>query len=211
MSQKPGLSDLSETISSLPRSNARQLIAIAGPPASGKSYLADWLATELRTTGKTVKTVPMDGFHLDNRILAQRDLLARKGAPKTFDAAGFVNLVERIKRGGDAIYPVFDRERDIAIAGAEQVDEKFDCVLFEGNYLLFDQNPWRELPTLWDLSVWLETPETVIRERCVQRWLDHDHSMDEAVARAEGNDVKNGRLISKCRLSADVTLQEGEW
>ena len=211
MTANSSSSDLVQRINELPNTNAHKLVAIAGPPASGKSHLADWLADELRSLGQSASVIPMDGFHLDNRILEPRGLLARKGAPQTFDAAGFVNLVQRIRRGDDVIYPVFDRERDIAIAGAAQIDRQCNVLIFEGNYLLFDQEPWQDLAALWDLSVWLETPESVIRARCIQRWLDHDHNRQDAIARAEGNDIKNARLINQTRLPADLTLQEGDW
>lgn len=211
MSKHRSRSDLIDALTGLTGSNRRRLIAIAGPPASGKSHLADWLAAELRSAGRAVTVIPMDGFHLDNRILKRCNLVARKGAPETFDAAGFINLVQRARRGGGVVYPVFDRERDIAIAGAAQLDSHCEIVLFEGNYLLFDQDPWRELSALWDLSVWLDTPETLTRERCIQRWLEHDHSREQAIARAQGNDVKNARLINTTRLPADITLNDGAW
>ncbi|MEM7299536.1 MAG: nucleoside/nucleotide kinase family protein [Pseudomonadota bacterium] len=203
--------DLLNKIVGLPTSDGRQMVAIAGPPASGKSFLAEWLATELNHSGQAVKVIPMDGFHLDNRLLEQRGLLNRKGAPETFDAAGFVHLVERIKHDGTHIYPLFDRARDIAIAGAEEISEACRLVIFEGNYLLFDQEPWQALNTMWDLSVWLATPQSVTRERCVQRWLDHGLSQDDAILRAEQNDVKNAQLINRCNLPAHVTLHEGDW
>jgi fructokinase len=60
----------------------------------------------------------MDGFHLDNRLLIARGLLARKGAPETFAASAFVHLVRRLKEEQEVVYPVFDRALDIAIAGA---------------------------------------------------------------------------------------------
>jgi pantothenate kinase len=37
----------------------------------------------------------MDRFHLDNRILIERDRLVEKGAPDTFDAGGFLNMVAK--------------------------------------------------------------------------------------------------------------------
>lgn len=147
----------------------------------------------------------MDGFHLDNRLLDARGLRSRKGAPETFDVAGFVALVKRLRAGGDVVYPIFDRSRDIAIAGAAVIEANCTLAIIEGNYLLFNEDPWRELASLWDLSVWLEVPEAMLRQRCVQRWLDHDHTPEAALARAEGNDLANARRIAAARLPADVT------
>ena len=193
-------------IAALPRDAGRQLIAVAGAPASGKSTLASSLADAVRAAGRTVSTVPMDGFHLDNRILDERGIRDRKGAPETFDADGFITLVHRIKAGGEVVYPLFDRARDIAVAGAAVFEADCDIAIFEGNYLLFDEDPWRELAPLWNLSVWFDVPETVLLKRCVQRWLDHDHTPESARARAEGNDLANARRIAAARLPADITL-----
>ena len=45
--------------------------------------------------GVAAVTVPMDGFHLSNQELARLGLADRKGAPETFDAAGYVALLRR--------------------------------------------------------------------------------------------------------------------
>ncbi len=121
----------------------RPMIGIAGPPASGKSTLAHALAE--RTGGIAV---PMDGFHLDNPILEARGLRSRKGAPETFDAAGFLSLVRRLKEGDEVFAPLFDRERELAIAGALVVPEEAPLVVLEGNYLLLDQPVWRDVVPL---------------------------------------------------------------
>ena len=146
----------------------------------------------------------MDGFHLDNAVLQGRGLLSRKGAPETFDAEGFVELIRRVKAGGEVVYPTFDRTRDLSVAGAAVIDAGCDVAVVEGNYFLFDEAPWRSLAGLWDISIWYDTPESVLLERCVQRWLDHDHRPEDARARAAGNDMVNARRIIGARLPADV-------
>jgi len=199
---------LADRIEALPRHDGRRLIAIAGAPASGKSLLSGVLATTLTHRGRTARVIPMDGFHLDNKVLTARGLLPRKGAPETFDAHGFIALIKRIKRGGEVIYPEFDRSRDLAIAGAAVLGADCDTAIIEGNYLLFDEPPWSELKPLWDLSVWIDTPMEVIRARCIQRWLDHGHSQQDAEKRAEGNDLRNAKRIAGAQLPADMVLRE---
>ena len=201
-----GREALVNRILALSKGGGRRLVAIAGAPASGKSMLAANLTEAVNGAGRAARTIPMDGFHLDNRLLDISGHRARKGAPETFDAEGFIALVHRLKDGGDVVYPLFDRERDIAIAGAAAIDADCDIAIIEGNYLLLDQDPWRALSPLWDFSIWLETPETVLRECCIQRWLDHGHTPQDARARAEGNDLVNAKRITKARLSADEAL-----
>lgn len=184
----------------------RRLVALAGAPASGKSTMAEALAGALRRAGASPQVVPMDGFHLDNRLLEERGLLPRKGAPQTFDAQGFVHLVTRLKAEREVIYPLFDRSRDIAIAGAGCLGPDCDVAVVEGNYLLFDAEPWSALAPLWDFSLRIAPPIEVLRDRLVTRWLDHGLSAQEAAARAEGNDLENAKLIAANALPADVTL-----
>lgn len=205
IAETPAVTELARRIADLPIGGQRCLIAVAGAPASGKSVLAANLTHAVCATGRLARAISMDGFHLDNRLLDARGLRSRKGAPETFDVAGFVALVKRLRAGGDVVYPIFDRSRDIAIAGAAVIEANCTLAIIEGNYLLFNEDPWRELASLWDLSVWLEVPEAMLRQRCVQRWLDHDHTPEAALARAEGNDLANARRIAAARLPADVT------
>ena len=198
---------LLKQIVDLPRhAQTRHLVAIAGAPGSGKSTLADQLADALRAAGQSVSVVPMDGFHLDNAILQARDMLHRKGAPETFDAAGFARMIDALTQRQDVVIPTFDRARDIAIAGARIVPADADVIVVEGNYLLFDDPAWAPLADLWSLSVRLDVPFDVLRARLVQRWLDNGYDAEAAVQKAEGNDLANARRILDHALDADVVL-----
>ncbi|MBO6852185.1 MAG: nucleoside/nucleotide kinase family protein [Marivivens sp.] len=199
--------DLIKKILALPRTDGRLMVAVSGAPASGKSTLAEFIANSLSAAGRQARYVPMDGFHLDNRILDARGLRARKGAPETFDADGFVALMRRMKLGGDVVYPMFDRSRDLAVAGAGIIEESTDIAVVEGNYVLQSEAPWSELADVWDLSVYLDVPEETLRQRCIQRWLDHDHTPEAARLRAEGNDMVNAKRVIENRLAADVTIR----
>jgi pantothenate kinase len=185
--------------------DGRVLIAIAGPPGAGKSTLAAALADQV--AGAAV--VPMDGFHLDNMVLEQRGLLARKGAPESFDAAGFLNMVTRLKRGEEVVIPVFDRARDIAIAGARVIGPEQRVLLIEGNYLLLDRAPWNGLAGCWDLTIGIEVPLPELEARLVQRWRDHGLMQAAAVARAMGNDIPNAQLVVAGSVSADLVIRQG--
>lgn len=148
----------------------------------------------------------MDGFHLDNPILAERGLLDRKGAPQTFDAAGFRHLVARLHNEDDVYYPVFDRGRDIATAGAGLLDSGCDTVIIEGNYLLYDAPVWRDLLDLWDLSIRLDIPLATLKGRLVKRWRTYGASEEEATARMQRNDLPNAELVLASSLPADITI-----
>ncbi len=197
---------LVERIAALPHRRPRSLVAIAGPPGSGKSTLAERLVAELRARGQGAALAPMDGFHLDNALLRTAGLMARKGAPETFDAAGLLNAVRRLATEAEVVLPAFDRARDIAVAGRVQVAAEDRIVVVEGNYLCLDETPWSQLRPLWDYAVFLDVPIAELERRLVRRWLDHGLDADAALRRARSNDVRNAELVSRRRMAVDCTL-----
>lgn len=190
-------------IRAIPTGEGRVLVAIAGPPASGKSTLAGGLVARLRSEGMQAVEVPMDGFHLDNVLLDARGLRHRKGAPETFDAAGFVHAMRRLKAGGEVVLPAFDRALDLAIAGRICVGTEDRIVVVEGNYLCFNQPPWDELASLWDVVHYLDIPEAELERRLMQRWRSHGLSEAEAARKTQENDLPNARLVRSSRPDAD--------
>ncbi len=148
----------------------------------------------------------MDGFHLDNRVLTERGVLNRKGAPDTFDAQGFLHLVSCLPHQSEIYFPVFDRGIDAAIAGAGYLKEDCETVIIEGNYLMFDAPIWRDLAPFWDLSIQLQVSKEVLFERLIKRWLDHGFSLQQAQAKVTGNDMKNAERVALATLPADITL-----
>ncbi len=192
-------------IRALPPAPVRLRVAVAGPPGAGKSTFAAALVDCL---GPDAALVPMDGFHLDNAILLKRGLLPRKGAPETFDALGFVRMVERLGADAEVVIPGFDRTRDIAIAGVAVVGPECRIAVVEGNYLLYRESPWARLGPLWDLRVMIAPPSAVLEDRLVRRWIDHGLSQDDAVARARGNDMRNAEAVLSLSTDADEVLTD---
>ncbi|SHI41331.1 nucleoside/nucleotide kinase family protein [Wenxinia saemankumensis] len=197
---------LSDRLHELRRWQDRLVVGIAGAPGSGKSTLAGELAKRMNVQKVPTVVVPMDGFHLDNAVLEARGLLPRKGAPESFDANGFLSLMRRIRAGEEVFAPVFDRTRDIAIAGAQEVAPWHRVVIVEGNYLLLDEAPWSALADLWDVSVYLDVELPELRARLIQRWLSHNLSRAAATRRAEANDLVNATRVIERRLEADHVL-----
>lgn len=187
----------------------RILIGLAGPPAAGKSTLADALAVRM---GAEAIVLPMDGYHLDNAILDERGLRARKGAPATFDVAGFASVVSRVRADrGEVIVPTFDRRLDLARAGARVIETRHRLVVVEGNYLLLDAAPWSAIAKLFDATIFLNVPEPVIEERILARWKRYGLDDRAARARALENDVPNASLVLRNSQGADLALDEQGW
>ncbi len=200
--------DLLSRILKFPSGGRRRLIALAGPPGSGKSTLARRLVDSLTASGRPAQVVPMDGFHLDNNILEDIGLLKRKGAPETFDLSGFRCLIARLHEPGDVFFSVFDRRRDMAIAGAGLVSEDCEFVVIEGNYLLLDEPGWNALSSEWDISVWLKVALPELQTRTVRRWLEHGFSEEESRRRVLSNDLPNARRTMAAISPHDIEIQE---
>jgi pantothenate kinase len=154
--------------------------------------------------------MPMDGYHLDNAILDTRGLRARKGSPPTFDVDGLARDLARVRAADrPVIVPVFDRDLDLARAGAREIAPEVPVIVIEGNYLLLDQDPWHGLAPLFDLTVFVAVPEAELERRLIARWLHHGHDPEAARARALGNDIPNARLVAAGSRAADITLTQG--
>ncbi|MBK4214609.1 AAA family ATPase [Paracoccus caeni] len=179
----------------------RVLVAVAGAPGSGKSTLAAELVKRLPGAA----LVPMDGFHLDDLLLAERGLLARKGAVETFDADGFAALVARLAQPDrEVIYPIFDRSREIAIAGSGVVSADQRIVVIEGNYLLLDLHPWNEIH--YDLTICLDVPETELQRRLTERWQGFGKKPEAIRAHLE-NDLANAHRVIVQSMEADIVIE----
>lgn len=187
---------------------SRRLVGIAGPPGSGKSTLALRVVEEVNRGGRfEAALLPMDGYHLDNAVLEARALRKVKGAPETFDAAGLVSVVRRVRQGGSDIrYPLFDRAGDCTLPDAGSLSAATPLVVIEGNYLLLRRDAWATLKALFDLTVMLAPPLAELEARLIARWRDHGLPPAEAEARARGNDLANARTVMGESAAADLFL-----
>lgn len=194
-------------------SDCRIVVAIAGAPGAGKSTLAEALVEHLnRAQPGVAALLPMDGYHYDDLHLVPAGLRQRKGAPETFDVAGYAHMLRRLRRNDEiaVAVPVFDREIEIARAGARLIPQDATIVVTEGNYLLLDRAPWSDLPPLFDLTVFLDVSETELERRLIDRWLAHGHDLPSARDKALSNDIPNARLVARASQPAHITIrQEG--
>lgn len=185
----------------------RFIVAIAGPPGAGKSTLAERLNAALQARGEGCAILPMDGFHMDNGILEERGLLKRKGAPETFDARGFTDIVKAVRAGGEVLVPVFDRDRELAICAARAILPEDRIILVEGNYILLDRAPWNALAPLFDFSILVAPSIDELTRRLTERWTGY--KLDEAGIewKLYGNDLPNGKLVIEESLKPDLRIE----
>ena len=175
--------------------STRMIIGIIGKPGGGKSTLSKYLLKEMDPT--LVSVVPMDGFHLSNKVLKELGRSDRKGAQDTFDVKGFTNLIERIKLdSADPIYyPIFDRSIEESIAAQGVVYPSTRVVIVEGNYLMHDKDGWQEISPLLDQSWYAFLDEDLRISRLISRHIAFGKDPESAKAWAKGSDQINAELI----------------
>lgn len=179
----------------------RFIVAIAGPPACGKSTLAADLAHEI---GPGARVLAMDGFHFDDAVLTARGHRSRKGAPHTFDVAGLAHCLGRIRAGEVVAIPVFDRSLELSRAGAEVVEAEDRIILVEGNYLLLTTGPWAALRDLFDFTILVRASEAVLTQRLVDRWTHYGRA--DAAAWIQSNDLPNAQTVIRDSGGADLVI-----
>lgn len=182
----------------------RRIIGITGPPGAGKSTIAEALVAEL---GARAVLVPMDGFHLPNATLHEWGRRGRKGAPDTFDVAGYAALLTRLRTPTHATAPVFDRVADEPVADAIVIPDTADTIVTEGNYLLLDSGGWERVRPLLDEVRYVDLDDAVRLERLIARHEAFGMSREAATAWAMGPDAENASVIAGTRDRADVFVQ----
>ena len=184
----------------------RTILGIAGAPGSGKSTFAAWIQQQF-TPGTSV-VVPMDGFHLGNAVIEGTPLRQRKRAMDTFDGGGYLSLLRRLAARDEAVVyaPEFRRTLDEPVAASIAVPADVPLVITEGNYLLADQEPWKEVRAQLDEVWFLETPPELRLKRLVDRHVSFGMDREAAHAWATGPDEANAVLIQATRPGADRVL-----
>lgn len=193
----------------------RVLVSVAGVPGAGKTTLVKKLAAELSAKHR-IKTqiLPQDGFHYYRSELLKFDdpqtAIDRRGAPFTFNAAKYVETVKQTiqKPYKDVYAPSFDhsikdpKENDICISSDVAV------VLLEGNYVNLKDEPWCELNKIVDEKWFITTDLELVRKRLIARHLEAGiaSTPEEAMARADLNDLKNGDYILKHSFPSDLEI-----
>ncbi|MDB3911782.1 nucleoside/nucleotide kinase family protein [Paracoccaceae bacterium] len=189
----------------------RSLTALAGPPASGKSHIANALCRDLNNySPDSAVVLPMDGYHLDDALLEKQGIRDRKGAPHTFDIAGFIHILQRISLGDeiDIAVPVFDRSLELSRAAGRLIPHTARHILVEGNYLLLDQPEWRDLASFFTTTVMITAPRSLLERRLMQRW--QNLSPTQAREKCESNDLPNADLVMNNSMSTEFNLITGD-
>jgi pantothenate kinase len=207
VAQAVTVTELIERIEQLALGRDRVVIGLVGPPGAGKSTLAAALVGRL---GARAALLGMDGFHLGQRELERLGRADRKGAPDTFDVLGYLELLRRIRSRPevDHFVPVFDRHLDEPIAANGCVPAGVPIVITEGNYLLLQDNAWREVVDQLDESWFIEPDDTRRLDRLTRRHVDHGRTPAQAAEWVARVDEANTRRIVGGAARADLSLSD---
>ena len=189
------------------KTGSRIILGLVGPPGAGKSTVGLALRDAFRDISQIV---PMDGFHLANVELSRLGRAGRKGAPDTFDSAGYVDLLKRLRAQSpdEVIYaPEFRREIEEPIAGAIPIFPETQLLITEGNYLLLEEGHWKKVPAFLD-EVWYVDVDDALRiERLAARHQQFGRSRNEAIAWVNNTGEPNARLIATGKQRANLVFR----
>lgn len=207
MSKEITKEEAKEIVTNLALGATRTIIGIVGKPGGGKSTLSKYLLKGCDEN--LVSVLPMDGFHLSNKVLKSLGRSDRKGAPDTFDVKGFAKLLERITsdQSNPIYYPIFDRSIEESIAAQGVVLPSTRVVIVEGNYLMHDRDGWQEISPLLNQSWYAYLDEDIRISRLISRHIAFGKDPESAKAWAKGSDQANAELIEMSVARCDFLIR----
>ena len=207
MSKEISSLEAKEIINELALGTKRTIIGIVGKPGGGKSTLSKNLLKGCDQS--LVSVLPMDGYHLSNKVLQSLGRSDRKGAPDTFDVKSFAHLLERISQdqSNPIYYPIFDRSIEESIAAQGVVLPSTRVVIVEGNYLMHDRDGWQEISPLLDQSWYAYLDEDIRISRLISRHIAFGKDPESAKAWAKGSDQANAELIEMSVARCDFLIR----
>lgn len=201
----------------------RLMVLLAAPPGAGKSTLACFMQKISEENGEItdIQALGMDGFHRRQEYLlthtAMRDgkevmMVDIKGAPVTFDLDLLKQRIEAVLNQKTISWPTYDRHLHNPVDDAIKVEK--DIVILEGNYLLLNEDGWRELRNYADYTIFIRADEELLRNRLVDRKIKSGNTKEKAEKFVDFSDMANVRICLENSLDADLTLfidEDGEY
>ena len=138
---------------------------------------------------------------VDGKRLRMVDI---KGAPVTFDLDALKGKIREVRSGAACGWPVYDRMLHNPVEDAALVDG--DIVILEGNYLLLDEEGWRDLSEDADYTVAITADPDMLRGRLLARKIASGASTEDAERFVDFSDMANVRLCLDKTKPADLQL-----
>ncbi|EHY54108.1 hypothetical protein ABEF92_008225 [Exophiala dermatitidis] len=217
----------------------RLLVGIAGPPGCGKTTIANHVVRLINGDNNgtygihssashnkesyrcRAQAVPMDGFHYTRAYLDtlpnREEAYIRRGAPWTFDVDAILKFVRHLaesaklppSRRPTILAPSFDHAVKDPKADDVEISPDTSIVLLDGNYLLLDEDKWRDISGMLDLRIFVNVEPEVARERVAKRHVAAgiEPTLEKGHERFDRNDGINGDLIRRKIVDCDLVVQ----
>lgn len=176
----------------------RIVIFLAAPPAVGKTTLSQFLENLSRNNKQfeEIQGIGLDGFHYSNGFLIKHTiekngerivLKSIKGAPETYNYKAVEEKLKKIK-DENIMWPIYNRKlHDIE---EDKIRIEKNIILIEGNWLLLNEDNWKELKKFSDYSIMIIAEKKLLKDRLITRKIMGGISKKEAEEFYEKSDKK---------------------
>jgi type I pantothenate kinase len=151
------------------------VIGVAGSVAVGKSTFARILQALLSRwpDHPQVDLITTDGFLHPNSVLAERNLMDRKGFPESYDTRALLQFLRSVKSGDvEVSAPVYDHVTYDIRDGERITIEQPDIVIVEGlNVLQVNRDGDEFVSDYFDFSIYVDADERHIETWYVDRFF----------------------------------------
>jgi len=197
----------------------RILVAVAGPPGSGKTAFATLLVAVINAQAKREEAVliQQDGWHYPNIYLdshtvfhnsVEMPLRQLKGCPETYDTDAAYQFLKTIKAGGQMDYPVYSRKMHDPIPNTGRITPDHHIIVLEGNYWLLQEDPWCQFLPLIDERIFLSASAENLIDGLRQRHLRGGKTVEFIQSHMDIVDIPNIERVLKHSASAQVLVHK---
>lgn len=197
------------------KAGRRILVFLSAPPGTGKTTLVQFLEylSEQEADAGPIQAIGLDGFHyhqqyiltheacVEGRIVPMKEV---KGCPETYDLEKLRAKIHELRKGGEIRWPIYSRAIHDVVEDAVLVNRQI--IVLEGNWLLSSEDPWNQLVTLSDDSVFIGADESFLKDRLVDRKMKGGLSLEEATTFCEQSDCRNVRRLMRAHQMANTNL-----
>ncbi|KAJ9543323.1 hypothetical protein OSB04_023030 [Centaurea solstitialis] len=217
------------------------IVGLAGPPGAGKTTIASEVAKRVNMIWpqkscsfdsqvgppEIAVVLPMDGFHLYRHQLDSmedpKEAHARRGAPWTFNPDLLLKCLKTLRDQGSVYAPSFDHGVGDPIEDDIFVNIQHKVVIVEGNYLLLEDGPWKEIASMLDEKWFVDVDIDIAMERVLKRHISTGNCFSFMIhvfpfiwpsnlrllkqKQIKYNDRPNAELILKSKKHADLIIK----
>jgi putative kinase len=203
------------------RAGRREIVAVAGPPGSGKTAFAATLVAVLNVLepADPAVLVGLDGWHYPNAYLDSHRILRDgeslrlrdiKGAPETYDRDKILAFLSEVQRAERLVYPVYSRELHDPMPNAGTIESGQQIVVLEGNYWLLHESPWTEFQPVFDLGIFLTAEPGTLLDGLRERHLRGKKSLEFVEQHMRKVDLPNIQRVLDNSGHADVVVYKAD-